>query len=253
MTDSNLGPVSSEAIAGDSTPAKSIWGIMVGVFTAPTEAFAEFKKKPTIIIPLIAILVLAGVAGALMAEYGAMMQYEMLKSSTVIPPQVLEEMRQDALDPNRLTTGLFGAIAMVILGVISALVAWFLGSVIFGKKSSFKAVWGVELVAGLIPMVGGLLRLPMVYAKGTMMVSYGLAALLPGKDFTSILYSFLYYTDIFAVWGIIVGGIGYAAIFGLSRGKGIAIAAIAFALFVVISIGLSAVGMAFAGVDITFL
>ncbi len=253
MTDSNLGPVSSEAIAGDSTPAKSIWGIMVGVFTAPTEAFAEFKKKPTIIIPLIAILVLAGVAGALMAEYGAMMQYEMLKSSTVIPPQVLEEMRQDALDPNRLTTGLFGAIAMVILGVISALVAWFLGSVIFGKKSSFKAVWGVELVAGLIPMVGGLLRLPMVYAKGTMMVSYGLAALLPGKDFPSILYSFLYYTDIFAVWGIIVGGIGYAAIFGLSRGKGIAIAAIAFALFVVISIGLSAVGMAFAGVDITFL
>lgn len=254
MTDSNLGPLSSETNAGgDSTPAKSIWGIMIGVFTSPTEAFAEFKKKPTILIPLIAIFVLAGGVGALMAEYSSMMQYEMLKNSTVIPPQALEEMRQDALDPSMLTTGLFGGIAIVVFGVISALVAWFLGSVIFGKKANFKAVWGVELVAGLIPMVGGLLRLPMVYAKGTMMVSYGLAALLPGRDFTSILYSLLYYTDIFAVWGIIVAGIGYAAIFGLSRGKGIAIAAIAFGLFVMISIGLSAVGMMFAGVEITFL
>jgi len=254
MTDSNLGPLSNETIAGgDSTPAKSIWGIMIGVFTAPTEAFAEFKKKPQIIIPLIAVLVLAGGAAALMAEYAGMMQYEMLQHSTVIPPQALEEMRQESLDPNRLTGGLFGGLAIVFFGLLSALVAWFLGSVIFGKKADFKAVWGVELVAGLIPMVGGVLRLPMVYAKGSMLVSYGLAALLPGKDFTSILFSFLYYADIFAIWGIIVAGIGYAAIFGLSRGKGIAIAVIAFVLFAMVSIALTAVGLSFAGVDITFL
>ena len=142
---------------------------------------------------------------------------------------------------------------MVFASLISALVVWFVGSFFFGGTAKFKAVWGVALITSLIPMAGGLLRMPMVIAKDSILVSYGLAAFMPGGDFTSILFTFLYYLDAFAIWSLIVAGIGYAAVFGFSRGKGITTSAIVSLLFIVLIISLSAIGMSFAGVKITFM
>jgi hypothetical protein len=218
---------------------------MAGVFTSPTQAFADFKPKPSILVPLIVTLVVAGLSAVLIARQAGMTQYEMLQTSTVLPPQALEQMRTDAENPSILKSGLGGGVAVVVIGVLAALLAWFLVSVVFGKSAKFKTVWGVELL-------GGLLRVPLVLAKDSMLVSYGLAALFPQKDFTSIFYSILFYFDAFAIWGIIVAGYGYATVFELSKGKGITIAAISTGILVFVMIALGAVGMSLAGVDISF-
>jgi hypothetical protein len=225
---------------------------MAGVFTSPTQAFADFKPKPSILVPLIVTLVVAGLSAVLIARQAGMTQYEMLQTSTVLPPQALEQMRTDAENPSILKSGLGGGVAVVVIGVLAALLAWFLVSVVFGKSAKFKTVWGVELLGGLIPILGGLLRVPLVLAKDSMLVSYGLAALFPQKDFTSIFYSILFYFDAFAIWGIIVAGYGYATVFELSKGKGITIAAISTGILVFVMIALGAVGMSLAGVDISF-
>ncbi|MFH1374104.1 MAG: YIP1 family protein [bacterium] len=238
--------------AADLTAApSSIWAIIAGVFTSPTEAFRQYQIKPKLIIPIIIIFIVTAVYGGLTAQYGAMTQYEMMKTSTVIPPQALEQMRQDAMNTGFLKGALITAAMIIVVTVLEALVVMFLGSVIMGGKAKFKAIWGVGLLGGLIFQIGNLLRLPLVFAKGTIQVSYGLAALFPDKNFTSIGYSLLYYLDIFAVWGIIVTGIGYAAVFGISRGKGISVAAIVSLLFIMLLLGLTAIGMSFAGVEIT--
>ncbi len=238
---------------GAPTKPKSIWSIIIGIFTSPTEAFAAYKQKPTIIVPLIIVFIMIAIAGAVTAKYGAMLQYEMLKTSELMPPQALEQIRQSVENPNYINAALVGPIVMIIVGLIVALIAMFLGNVIFAGKAKFKPIWGVAILGGIISGLGGLVRIPLVYAKGTILVSIGFAALMPGKDFTSLLYAFLYFADLFAIWAVIVSGIGYSLIFDLSRGKGIAIAAIAFLILTIVGIGLQAIGLSLAGVDINLI
>lgn len=250
-TDQNAGH-SGEMIAGSDTGESSIWKIMVGVFSAPTGAFAAFNLKPRILMVLLITIVLVFVTNYFMTEYSAKLQYELVSKSTIIPPQQLEQMQDDAVNPDRLMGGVAAAAGQFVGVLILSLIAWGLGSFVMGGDSTFKKVWGASLLGGLIPVIGNLVKLPLVIAKESMYVSLGLAALFPGKDFTSILYSILYYLDVFMIWGLIVTGIGYATVFNISRGKGITIAVIIDVLFVVVMIGLMSIGMSFAGVEITF-
>lgn len=231
---------------------RSIWSIMMGVFTSPTEAFAAYAKKPQIWIPLLILVVIIAVSTLPIVEYAARMQYDMMKTSTVIPPQALEQMRVDAENPNMVMSILGPAFGILFVVLVSTLVAWFIGGFIFGGQSKFKPIFGVTLLGSLISVMGGVARVPLVLAKKTMLVSIGLAAAMPGKDFTSMFYSFLYYLDFFAIWSIIITGFGYAAIFGLTRNKGIAVSVLSSVLIVVFMIGMTSLFMSMGGVKISF-
>lgn len=242
----------SESPSVTSESALSAWGVIVSVFTNPKEAFESYVKKPSIVWPLILTIVIGGLVAGATGKHGAMMQYDIMKNSIILPAEVLEEMRTSALEANPVTSGVTGAIMVVVITLISALIVWVLGSFVLGGKAKYKEVWGAVLLAGLIPLLGDLARLPMVFAKDSMLVSYGFAAMMPGKNFTSILYQLAYFADFFAIWGLIVAGIGFGCVFGLSRGKGTTIAVLNFVIVVTIVISLTAFGMSFAGVEISF-
>ena len=252
METNDNGAVAGIPEASPPGASRSIWSIMAGVFTAPAQAFTDFKPKPRILIPIIIIVVVASVAAVLLAEQSAMLQYEMMRDSTTLPQQALDQMRESAESPNYINSAIFGPVPIIIITVLSALLAWFLGSFVFGGEAKFKQIWGVELLAMLIAQLGGLVKVPLVLAKGSMHVSLGLAAVYPNQAFTSIVYMFLYYLDIFAIWSLVVTGIGYSVIFGISRGKGYTMSIIITVLFSLLGIGLTAFGMGFAGVEMTF-
>lgn len=230
----------------------NIWKIIANVFTSPAEAFSQFRIRPKILILIVLTFVLAALVAGLTTQYQAEMQFDLIKKSTIIPPQQLEQMKEQATDASPLQGIIFGGAMVLIFGILGTLVAWFIGSFIMGGQARFKAMWGATMLGGLIALFGGLVRLPLIYAKGSAYVSIGLAAFFPGKDFTSIFYSLLYYFDAFAIWSIIVTGIGYGVILGITRGKGIAVAFISYALFTVIAISLSAFGLSISGVEISF-
>jgi hypothetical protein len=252
MTSDQNSEFKGSVSAGETTPEKSIWSIIIGVFSAPAEAFAAYNPKPSIIIVLVVAIVLGVLFNVPVAKYQAQMQYDMMSQSTTLPPQVLDQMREGIENPNYASGGIFGAIVQVIMGLIGALIAWGIGSFIMGGDSTFKKIWGVSILGGLIFLVGNLVKLPLMMAKDSMYVSFGLAALFPDKGFTSILYWLLFYFDAFMIWSIIVSGIGYGVVFNISRGKGIWIALITTLIIMGIMMGLALVGMSFAGVEITF-
>ncbi len=239
---------------GTAVAEKSIWGIIGDVFLAPTKAFEAFKQKPTWLIPLIIIMVLSAAAGGIAYKQNAMGQWDMMSTSTTLPPQIRAQMERDAINPSPVGAVIGGAVALPIITLISALIAWGLGSFVFGAKGvKYSHVWGAILLANLIPIAGGLLRSFLVVAKDSMWVSIGPAALMAGKNFTSLLYAILYMTDVFAIWGIIVAGFAFASIFSLSRGKGMAISIILFLFGLALFIGGSYVGFAFGGVSTSFI
>lgn len=235
-----------------SATQRSIWAIIGDVFFSPTKAFEAFKQKPTILVPLILIIILAAGAAALTYQQNAAAQWEMVRTSTTLPPQILQQMELDAQNPSPIGGTIGAGIVVPIMTLIGALVAWFFGSFVFGQKVKYWHVWGVVLLADLIPLAGGLIRSGMVVAKDSIYVSLGPAALMAGKDFTSILYGILYFTDVFAIWGVIVAGFGYAAIFGLSRGKGMTISVIIWIIGLSLFLGFQQIGFAFAGVETSF-
>jgi len=236
-----------------SVASRSIWTIVGDVFLAPVKAFDAYKLKPTIVVPLILTIVLAALSGGLPYKQGAEAQIEMLSTSTTLPPPVLEQMRQSAENPSPISSTLGGGIGLVIISLLGALLAWFIGSFILGKKAKYSHVWGVEMLAGLIGLVGAVLRSLLVVAKDDLFVSIGPAALMPGKDFTSILYSIFYFADVFAIWSMIVAGVGYAAIFGFSRGKGIAVSLTVWLVSIIIFVSMQLIGLSIAGVKVTFI
>jgi len=238
---------------GTAVAQKSIWGMIGDVFLAPTKAFEAFKQKPNWLVPLIIIMVLSAATAGIAYKQNAMGQWDMMKTSTTLPDQVKANMERDARNPNPTGAIIGGAVTFPIITLIVALIAWGLGSFVFGAKDvKYSHVWGAVMMANLIPIAGGLLRSFLIVAKDSMWVSLGPAALMPGKTFTSLLYGILYMTDVFSIWGIIVSGIAFSAVFGLSRGKGMTISIILFLFGLTLFMGATQIGLSFAGVETSF-
>ncbi len=237
-----------------TAPGKSIWGIVGDVFFSPAQAFEAFKKKPSIWVPLILVMVMAAAGGYFTAGPQASDQYNMMRNSTVLPPTAIEEMRQAVDEPNMIGGAIGPAIVVPLIAMISALLAWFIGGFLFGGKAKFSEIWGTGLLAMLIPMIGGLIKIPMALAKGTAQVSIGPAALMAHQtDYVSILGFLLLFTDVFAIWSLVVISFGYSAIFGISLGKGTATAIITWVIMTSLAVGAMLIGLSFAGLDIRFM
>jgi len=235
-----------------SVAPRSIWGIIGDVFFSPVQGLEDFKKKPTWVIPLILCLILMAIASGLPYKQNAQAQVDLLSTSSTLPPQVLESIKTAAQNPSPVSNIIGGVVAFGVISLIGALLAWMFGSFIFAQKVKYSHVLGVGLLTGLISVVGRLLSSILIIAKDSILVSLGPAALMPGKDFTSFVYSFLYFTDIFTIWGVIITGLGYAAIFGLSRGKGMTISIVVWLIGALAMVSLQHMGLSLAGVKTSF-
>jgi hypothetical protein len=235
----------------DAAAPTSIWSIVGQVFTSPTKAFEAFRANPNWIVPLLLVVVMLGISSVMLAGYQAEMQYDMLKTGS-LPPAALEQMREAADNPNYVTAPIGGVVFLVIFSLIQAGIALFLGKVIFAGMASFKQVWGVSLLSTMIFQVGALVRIPLAFAKDTMLVSLGPTALWPGGDFTSFMYVVAFSLDIFMIWSLVVGGIGYGVIFGIGGTKGQIISWLLGILFICLGASVAFFGLGFAGVETTF-
>lgn len=239
-------------LPADSGSGTSPFKVIVDIFASPARAFANFNAKPFIILALLLVLALNVVFATLSAPYNAKTQYELMKHSTSLPPGAIDKMKSQMNETHYVSTVVGATFVVLVITAVSALLAWFLGSFFMGGQTTFKKVWGTAILAGMIPAIGNFLKLPLMAAKDSAYVSYGLAALFPDKDFTSILYFFLFIMDAFMVWSIIVAGVGYGAVLGISKGKGVTVSVIVSIVLTALYIGLMAFGMSFAGVKMSF-
>lgn len=246
----------TSAVNVESAQGGGTWDAIIKMFTAPTRAAQILKEKPKILIPLIITFVLSAVVVIATMKYSMNMQVDMIAKARNLPPEIVDQIRAGSAQLS-LVKNLIGAVVgscfVLLFTLISAGLAMFLGSVLMGGKAGFKAVLSVTAVAGLISALGSIITLPLMFLKGTLLVSIGFAGLLPGKDFTSLLYSFLYQYNFFMIWSVIAAGIGYAVIYEFPRNKGLNVAIISSLIMAVLAIAFRLVGLIMAGVEITLL
>lgn len=222
------------APATDGSKRLSVRGLWE-VFTKPTAFFTELSRSPKILVPMVVIAILTLVFFVLTAD----MIFELQKSSPQFQQQMesapgMTEERMKAITTPFTIGG--GTISMLILPLITAALALFWGNFVMGGRATYRQLLSVALYCQVLFVVGMILLLPMVMAKGDFTASFSLAVLAADKGIENPLYVLLSKFSVFHIWEIIVLGIGCAVTLGIPRSKGLAVSLLSVGLISLIHV-----------------
>jgi len=213
-------------------PAASDKGLSVSglweVFTGPAAFFERLRKNPKIIVPWIALTVVAVIVIALVWQYSARLQIEMMERYVdrgLIPPSQVP-----TLESLKMQSIIGGLIFCILPSLIAAGLAKLVGGFIMGGKATFKQVLSVMIYGEFLFWIGQLIKVPLIIAKDSINVTLSLAVLAGGSGPTDTLWVALDKIGVFYIWEWVVLGIGLAAIYGFSRTKGYATALLSMGL-----------------------
>jgi hypothetical protein len=161
-------------------------------------------------------------------------------------PEFQERMQGQQLTPGILKFMKFsimggGLFSMLLVPLIAAGFAMLFGNFVMAGQARFKQILSVTLYASLIWAFGSVVLLPLMLAKGSMLVSMSLAVLVADQGFDSLAYIALSKIGLFYIWEIIVAGIGFAAIYNFPRNKGYWLAVLSVGLLSILHVAFTAV------------
>jgi hypothetical protein len=216
------------------------------LFFEPVKLFESLKRKSSWLPPLIALVLVSVILGMIAQPY----IMPSIRESTVsylskipnLPDGTIDKVTEsfDKAQDN----GFLKNLGTTLLGVvfIKAVLAFFfvvtiiflVGSILFGGTAKYIKV--MSLYAWIMPIwiLGAIIVTPLMIAKQTFIVSLSPAMLIP-YDPSSSLFYFLRNFSIFNIWAIIVLGIGFSVIYGISRTKGIIAIIAVWAIWIVIN------------------
>jgi len=198
------------------------------VFTGPVAFFERLKKKPKVIVPWIALVIVAFIVVWFTWEYGARLQIEMMEGYVergFVPPSQVP-----TLESLRVQSIVGGLVFCILPSLLAALLAKLFGGFIMGGKASFKQVFSVMIYGEFLFWVGQLVKVPLIIAKDSLNVTFSLAVLVSGRGPTDPLWVALDKIGVFYIWEWAVIGIGLAAIYGFTRNKGYVLAVLSMGL-----------------------
>lgn len=233
-----------ENISAENNVQLSTFDKITNVFIEPHTTFKSIDHQPDWLIPMIIIL-------------AVVVLFTTIIMPIVLPEQMAqqkEKMEERGMSPQEVDNAMeigqkigrivgpitAGIITVVYLLAISGLLL-FCGNFILGGESNFKKVLSVVTYSSLISSLGSLLLLPLILTKKTMHVGYNLAAFMSSDANQTPLYQFLSKIDFFAIWQVVVVGIGLAVIYKFTLKKSITLVAVLYAIYTAISVGIKAV------------
>jgi len=208
------------------------------VFTAPTAFFEKLKNNPKVLIPYIVVILFTFIFMYTTADYIVKMQVESEQfqkqlQGQPVTPQIMKMIKINVM--------VMGTLVFALYPLVAAALALFVGNFIMGSKAGFKQILSVVLYGAVVYTVGMLILIPLIIAKGSIMVSLSLGVLAASQGPESILYTTLSKIGLFNIWEIIVAGIGFSVIYGMTRNKGYLLAVCSIGLLSVIQIIITAI------------
>ncbi len=234
------GIVETESNTGSVQPAEEIkprnfLGRLGGVFASPREAFEEIGRSPSVLLPMILLMLMGMVSSyclSLKVNVSALTMQPILESQ-VAQGNMTQEKADQALQPIlNPSTGskIFGAVSsgitIILMVLIIAGVAKLISAAFLGAENRFKAIFAVSLYVWLVPgIVHTVLFLIILYFKNpaditllsvNSLVASNLEAvsisILGEGTLPKFLESLLGWVDLFPIWKIVLMAIGYAAV-----------------------------------------
>ncbi len=215
--------------------AMNLMQCMTGVFISPVKTFRSLTAKTHILWPLVIIFVLTLVTTLLsmdaMESFTRMsMEAALAKNPQSIPPEMIESQLQMSMKLILFITPVMALLTPLIKGLITQGMAQ-----LFGGKGNMKMSLSIIALSYMIAIAGGLIRLPIMMASGSI-VTFSPALLLGPDQLGSAWSSFLMNFDLFTLWYLGVSAIGVREVHRISTGKAVVTVVIPFCLVLLMSL-----------------
>jgi hypothetical protein len=218
------------------------------VFTSPSSAARGIAERPGWLVPLVIVLLVSFIFGFFTYKYQVEQQREMLERIQSERGVEIDIEARLADTPARRAIG--GVQTAVFLGIFIILIpALVLNGVarVAGANVGFKRMFAWMAAVGLITSLGMLIKMPIVFAKGSIDVRTSLAMLAPSVDIRTPLGVFLNSFDIFSIWALVAAVIGFAVLTGFNNRKSAVIVGGLWLLYVLILVGVTALSSSLTG------
>lgn len=214
------------------------------LFSSPTALFQSLKRKSSWLPPLITLVVVSIAAGLIAySDIMPSVQEDVLtymRNTPGIPDQVIQQTEEqfdkfEGLDAKAVGNALIGGVVMrALLFFVVVTVIFLIGTIFFGGVMKYAKV--MSMYAWVLPIwaLGLIIVTPLMIAKGSHSISLS-PALLVAPDPTNSLFFLLSNLSIFNFWTIIVLGIGFSVMYGLSRARGITTMFILWGVWIVLN------------------
>jgi hypothetical protein len=211
----------------DQTAQMSTMQRIIGIFNAPGKTVADVAANPTWVVPFIIVIVISMalthlMREAIIADHKSSPAYENLMENDRMTIEQIEQARDMQISGMRKFAWVGAGATTAIAMVFSTVVLLFVGNIILGGSAKFRQIFSLFCWAGLIGLVGYLLRLPMALDKLTMKIYFSPAVLFPAEAEETALFKIAAALDIFVIWRIVIIALGFAAIYRFSAGKSFA-------------------------------
>ncbi len=221
---------------------------IINLFAAPVELFEEQKAEAGWVIPLILVSVLGALTALLMQPAQA----------AIMAAQFGDSLPQEQLDIILEKASAFSIMPFIMVP-ISTLIRWalvggvlLLVSMLFAGNLSYKKAFSIIGWSSVILAIEGLVNMGLVHIGGIESVSTmgdlartGLNIFFSEGATGTGLYLLLSSITPFAVWYVILAGIGVQTIGEVSRNKAYAISGITWALGTGFTVTMGALGKSF--------
>lgn len=217
---------------------KNVFERILGIFINPRETMDDIAARPTWVVPIV-LLILTSALSVFLLQDVIMDKavVEMTKSN----PNMTQEQIDQAMPFVKGVTWISVLVGVPIINLLIAGLFIFIGNVILGGQTNFKAAFSVTSWSGVISVLGSLVLIPILRAKGELVSATSLSFLDPSGDEGAPLFFLLSQIDLFRLWGMIVLGLGFAAAYKFSSKKGVTTALVVWGIFVVIGTALKAI------------
>jgi hypothetical protein len=223
----------------------SSFGRLVGVLFSPKKTFASISERPTWLLALVTLIVIAGGLGLMLltkVDMAEFLEAQMAAQGTELPEDQLENI----LRIQEIAAGVGGFIGAAVAYLVMALVFWGVFKLV-GGDFDFKRSLSVVVHASVPTIIKSILTfivvlgtesLDMVQMQSGTVLASNLAALAP-EDTGRPLLTLLAFFDVFGIWTLALLVIGFAAIARVKVGKSAGVVIGAWAFMALISFGLA--------------
>jgi Yip1 domain len=223
----------SKRADADPKPApQNFFSRLAGVWFSPGAAFAEIGGAPRVLIPILLLMILAGLAAYMPTErigYETIVrkQIESLSRSGIIKEDQVEKIISESTTPAAVMRGKIqsavspGIFVLVIILITSGLFKAF--SAIMGAQNTFKQVFSVTLYSFLaVALIYTPVLAASIYLKDPSEIDLlnpvgsNLAAILGLMEVSlpKFVMGMAAFVDVFGFWRLALLAIGYAAVSG---------------------------------------
>lgn len=232
-------------------PPKSGLQRVAGVLFAPVETFRDIARRPDLLTPIAAILLVSVISAIIVAprvDFESTMREQITQANRNMSQQDVDRIVRFSAASAKVLLYASPLLSLVIMAAVAGILL--LAFRLFGGDGGYKQAFSVTLYSWMPLVVQGVIGTIILLARGAAsaeelanLVMSNLSFLVDMKQ-NPVLYALLSSLDVFTFWSLALFTIGFSVVSRMSRGKSAAIVFGLWAVLIVFKVGLAAFGAA---------